>query len=239
MREFFNRIEDATSISIEADVEIESQKELYPWLFSVFIKFGNIDKGFDSFEVFLETKESLIVALEYENRAIYAGSRVKDDWNEFYFYAKDAKKLEIIISKMLKESGYQYESSVVKDAKWDFYQHNLFPSELEFCHIESEKIIFLLEEEGDKLSLKRDVEHYASFDTATQKERFVSNALLLGFEFKDDVSSEEFDHGVALVKEHSIESDEVKKVVEELYGLIKQELGYYEGWSTTLQEQDS
>ncbi|ABB44461.1 hypothetical protein Suden_1183 [Sulfurimonas denitrificans DSM 1251] len=239
MREFFNRVEDGILVAIEADVEIESQKELYPWLCSIFVKFGNISENFDSFEVFFETKESLIVALEHENRAVYAGSRVKDDWNEFYFYAKDAKKLETIISKMLKESGYKYESSVVKDAKWDFYQHNLFPSELEFCHIESDKIIFLLQEEGDKLDVKRDVEHYASFDTATQKERFVANALLCGFEFKDDVSSEEFDHGVALVKEHTIQNDEVKNVVEELYELIKKEHGYYEGWSTTLANQDS
>lgn len=239
MREFFNRVEDGILVAIEADVEIESQKELYPWLCSIFVKFGNISENFDSFEVFFETKESLIVALEHENRAVYAGSRVKDDWNEFYFYAKDAKKLETIISKMLKESGYKYESSVVKDAKWDFYQHNLFPSELEFCHIESDKIIFLLQEEGDKLDVKRDVEHYASFDTATQKERFVANALLCGFEFKDDVSSEEFDHGVALVKEHTIQNDEVKNVVEELYELIKKEHGYYEGWSTTLANLDS
>jgi len=239
MREFFNRIEDGSLVAIEADVEIESQKELYPWLCSIFVKFGNIDKNFDSFELFFETKESLIVALEHESRAVYAGSRVKDDWNEFYFYAKDAKKLETIIAKMLKESGYKYESSVVKDAKWDFYHKNLFPSELEFCHIESDKIIFLLEEEGDKLDVKRDVEHYASFDTATQKDRFIASALLCGFEFKDDVSSEEFEHGVALVKEHSIQNDDVKSVVEELYGLIKKEFGYYEGWSTTLVDEQN
>lgn len=239
MREFFNRVEDGVLVNIEADIEIESQKEIYPWLCSIFVKFGEINKEFDGFELFFETKEALIVALEYENRAVYAGSRVKDDWNEFYFYAKDAKKLEPIISKMLKESGYKYESSVVKDAKWDFYQHNLFPSELEFCHIQSDKIIFLLQEEGDNIDAKRDVEHYASFDTATQKDRFVANALLSGFEFKDDVSSEEFDHGVALVKEHTIQNEEVRSVVEELFELIKKEHGYYEGWSTTLADEEN
>lgn len=234
MREFFNRVEDESLVVIEADVDVESQTEEYPWLCSVFIKFINLDKNFDDFELFLEIKESLIVSLEHKDRAIYVGSRVSDNWHEFYFYAKEAKKLEPIISKMLKESGYKYESSIVKDIKWDFYQNNLFPSELEFCHIESDKIIFLLEEEGDRLDALRDVEHYASFDTATQKERFVANALLCGFAFKDDVSSEEFEHGVALTKEHTLKSDEVRVVVEEIYELIKKEHGYYEGWSTTL-----
>ncbi len=140
---------------------------------------------------------------------------------------------------MLRDSGYKYESSVVKDAKWDFYHKNLSPTELEFHNIESDKIIFLLEEEGDNLSTPRDVEHYASFETATQKERFVQSASEHGFAFKDDISSEEFEHGVALVKEHSVKNEDVRKIVEELYPLIKKEHGYYEGWSTVLVDLES
>lgn len=239
MRELFSRIEDGEVINIEADVDLDDEQGSYPWLFSVFIKFGNIDENSDSFENFLETKESLIIALEHENISKYVGARVKDDWNEFYFYAKSAKNLEIIVTKMLKESGYKYESGVVKDAKWDFYHKNLYPTELEFHNIESDKIIFLLEEEGDELSTPRDVEHYVSFDTATQKERFIQNALTCGFKFKDDISSEEFEHGVALVKLHTVVNEEVRRVVEELYELVKKEYGYYEGWSTILVDTQS
>ncbi len=92
----------------------------------------------------------------------------------------------------------------------------------------------MLQEEGDELSTPRDVEHYISFDTATQKERFIKNIITYGFEFKDDISSEEFEHGAALVKFHSVTNEELRNVVEELYELIKKEHGYYEGWSTTL-----
>lgn len=234
MRELFSRIEDGEVVNIEAEVDLEDEKELYPWLFSVFVKFGNLDEESENFENFLETKESLIIALEYENMAKYIGSRLKDEWNEFYFYARSAKNLEVIVTKMLRDSGYKYESSVVKDAKWDFYHKYIYPTELELYNIESDKIIFLLEEEGDELSTPRDVEHYVSFETATQKERFVQNALACGFEFKDDISSEEFEHGVALVKKHSVQNEEVRAIVEELYALIKTEHGYYEGWSTVL-----
>jgi len=237
MREIFSRVEDGVIVAIESEVDLECQKEL-PWLCSVFVKFVNNNSDFDGFDIFFETKESLIMALEHENGAVYAGSRAKDDWNEFYFYAKSAKNLETVIAKMLKDSGYKYESSVVKDAKWDFYHKNLLPTELEFHNIESDKIIFLLEEEGDELSTSRDVEHYVSFDTATQKDRFVENALECGFEFKDDISSEEFEHGVALIKKHSVVSEDVRKVVEELYLLLKKEHGYYEGWSTVLVAKD-
>jgi len=238
MREIFERVEDSTTIKIEAEVDIEEHIEDYPWLYSLFVKPNNIEENSLDFERFLEFKESVIISLEHNNVAKYVGERASEGWYELYFYAKDSKNLEASVLKTLRESGYKYESNVVKDAKWDFYEKNIFPTELEFHDIQSSKIIFLLQEEGDELTVPRDVEHYASFDTATQKERFLKNATAHGFEFKDDISSEEFEHGVALLKKHPVTEKEVRKVVEELYGLIKKEHGYYEGWSTTLATKD-
>lgn len=234
MREIFSRVEDSAIVNIEVEVDVEDYEDNYPWLYSLFVKPNSIEENSLGFEQFLELKESIIISLEHQNRAKYVGERVSEGWHEFYFYAKDSKNLEAQAAEMLKGSGYKYESNVVKDAKWDFYAKNLFPTELEFHNIQSQKIIFLLQEEGDELWVSRDVEHYVSFDTATQKERFVKSALEHGFEFKDDISSEEFEHGVALVKKHQVTEEEVRGVVEELYELIKKEHGYYEGWSTTL-----
>ena len=94
--------------------------------------------------------------------------------------------------------------------------------------------IYLLEEEGDTLEVPRMVEHYISFDTPTQKERFVNALTQDSFSFKDEISSEEFENGIALSKEHSVTREAVAVVVEELFEMIKNEQGYYEGWSTTL-----
>ena len=169
MREIFNRVEDSQLISIEVEVDAQDFEGSNPWLFSVFVKSNNIDEKSSGFEQFLETKESLIIALEHDKMAKYVGTRINDGWHEFYFYAKNSKNLDTIVTKMLKDSGYKYESGVVKDAKWDFYVKNLFPTELEFHNIQSDNIIFLLQEEGDNLLSARAVEHYVSFDTATQK----------------------------------------------------------------------
>jgi len=240
MREFFKRVEDdGSEIYIESDMSAYGYSERYSWLFSVFIKFDADKNSKDSFEEFLETKEALIIAIEHEGSAKYVGSRVVDGWNELYFYAEDSKALNTIVSKMLSNSGYVYESNVVKDAKWDFHYKHLVPSELESAHIQSEKIIFLLEEEGDELSKPRIVEHYVSFATPTQKERFLETLSLDGFSFKDEISSDDFENGLALVKEHAVTENEVKQVVEELFEVLKKEQGYYEGWSTTLANDDS
>ena len=238
MREIFKRVDDGSELTVEVEVDAGEFKSDYPWLFSVFIKYDGVDDSSDAYEEFLETKESLIIAIEYEDKAKYLGSRVVDGWSEFYFCASVSKELVSMVSAILKDSGYTYESNVVKDPKWNFYETQLFPTELEFAHIQSAKIIFLLEEEGEDLTIKRDVEHYVSFDTPTQKNRFINTLNIEGFSFKDDISSEEFEHGVALVKKHAVTEEEVQKVVDELFEAVKKEKGDYEGWSTTLVSSD-
>lgn len=237
MREIFPRLEDNSTVYIEVDMNAYAYVKRFAWLFSVFIKFDALDDSNAGFEEFLETKESLIIALEHNDTAKYVGMRVVDGWSELYFYSDDSKELDSTVAKMLTPSKYQYESSVVKDAKWDFHHKHIFPTELEQCHIESEKIIFMLQEEEDDLSVARDVEHYVSFDTPTQKNRFINTLSLDGFSVKDEIDSDEFENGVALVKHHAVTSETVKNVVTELFSELKKHQGYYEGWSTTLASQ--
>ena len=234
MREIFKKIDEDQEFIVEVALDASEYKSNHPWLFSVFIKYDGIDDSSDAYEEFLETKESLIIAIEYEDKAKYLGSRIVDGWSEFYFCASSSKELDSTVTAILKDSGYVYESNVVRDTKWGFYETQLFPTELEFAHIQSDKIIFLLEEEGEDLAVPRDVEHYVSFETPTQKNRFINTLEIDGFSFKDEISSEEFEHGVALIKNHAVTESEVRKVVDELFAEVKKESGYYEGWSTTL-----
>ncbi len=250
MREIFERkqsgashnkdcLEDGESTFYEVNMNADEFKDENPWLFSVFVKFDSSDETRDGFEEFLETKGSLIIALESEGKVHYVGSRVVDGWNELYFYSSDSKELNSMSTAILKESGYTYESNVVKDKKWKLYETQLFPTELEQHNIQTAKIVFLLEEEGDELSIPRDVEHYVSFEVPTQKNRFINTLNIDGFSLKDEISSEEFENGVALVKNHAVTYEEVTKVIAELFEFVKKEGGYYEGWSTALTNSDS
>jgi len=239
MREFFKRVEDGNEIIVETDMNAYAYSQKFNWLLSIFIKFDTSDESVEGFEEFLETKESLIITLEHKERAKYVGGRTLDGWSELYFYADDSKGLDKIVASILAPTHYVYESHTVRDTKWDFHHKNLTPNELELAHMQSEKIIYLLEEEGDNLKAVRPVEHYVSFDTPTQKEKFLENLNLKDFVFKDEISSDEFENGLALVKEHAVTSEEVQKVVEELFEAIKAQNGYYEGWSTTLIDEEA
>jgi len=238
MREFFNRVEDSDLVRIEVDLSAKDYQETHPWLFSVFIKYDGFEDTDEKMAEFFELKESLIIAMEYKGISYYVGNRIIDNWSEVYFCAEDSKGLESIANDILKSSGYVYECNVVKDAKWEFYDFNIMPTELEMVIMQSNKIIELLEEEGDDNSVAREVEHYASFDTAGQKDRFVQKAATCGFTFKDDLDPDEYDHGVALVKEHSITEEEILHVVSDIFALIEEERGSYELWSTLIQEKE-
>ncbi|MDY0117389.1 MAG: DUF695 domain-containing protein [Sulfurimonadaceae bacterium] len=233
MREIFTRIEDNTSVNIEVETDLEDFNDTHPWLLSVFIKFVKTNED-DNYYSFLETKESLIIALEMQGAAHYAGTREVDGWSELYFYARNSKDLDTTVAKQLKDTPYIYESNVVKDAKWGFYNKQLLPTDLEFCHIESAKIIFLLEEEGDTLETEREVEFYAVFDTPTQKERFIDKALDIGYVYKDDLSTEEYPYGVAMTKHQSVLYETITPVVTEFFTMLETERAHYEGWSTVL-----
>jgi uncharacterized protein (TIGR01619 family) len=234
MTQIYYKQEDGQKIATEVDLNAYGYMQKYSWLFSVFIKFDLEDETQEKYEEFLDTKASIIATVEYNEDAKYVGSRVVDGWTELYFYAKDSKSLGNKVSSILSSLEYAYEANVVKDAKWDFFNFNLYPSELEFHSIESQNIIEQLEQEGDKLDQQRPVEHYVHFDTPTQKERYIAGLSLEGFAYKDDISSEDFDNGIALVKTHDVLPETLEKVVYEICESLKKDHGYYAGWSTVL-----
>jgi len=225
----FTRIEDGNAVLIEHVALPESPKG-YRTLFNIFIKITNLED-----EKFLKLKEALILAVEYNDSACYVGSRFVDGWYELYFYAKDSKGLNTTASDILKESGYAYESGVVKDPKWNFYYKSLEPTPLELIDLQSKQIIAMLENEGDNVEESREVEHYLFFSTPSQKERFVkeleTNEV---FSFLDEIENDSFENGIAVVANHNVTFNEVQKVTHTLYDLVSKEHGFYEGWSTTL-----
>ena len=211
--------------------DIRNEAEL-EYLVSVFVKFNALHEEIEKIEAFLDFKERVIEALKKE--AVYIGMRVVDGWSEFYFYSKESKGIEQKIGAIFSGSGYVYETSVVKDSKWDFYYKNLFPSDLEMYLIYSKKIVLQMMAEGDDLAAPREVEHYVSFDTKSQKERFLKSIEKIGFVYKDDVDNKELAYAVAIAKEHALDQDSLQSNISQLLELIKKDHGRYELWSAPL-----
>jgi hypothetical protein len=234
MREIFTRTEDNQIVRIEVNLDAKEHKEFNPYILSVFIKYDVLNEDNDGLDEFFEIKESLIIALELDEKTVYAGNRLVGEWSEIYFYSQESKGLETKVLQILKPTKYMNEANVVKDAQWEFFDYNIFPNDLELCLMQSQKIVEHMQDVGDKTDESREVEHYASFETPTQKQRFIENAEQNGFTFKADIEDEDIKYGVALIKEHNLSEDNIKKIITQLHEYIKQENGEYELWSTTL-----
>ena len=219
-------------IFIEVNLgDIRFAKEM-EYLISVFVKFDAMHEDIDDVEDFLEFKETLIDSLGVDTE--YVGMRIVDGWSEFYFYAKDSKGTEQKVAAIFRDSGYIYETSIVKDPRWNFYYKNLFPSDLEMYLIYSKKIVLQMMAEGDVLAIPREVEHYVSFDTASQKKRFLENIKEIGFAYKDDIDNKELEHAVAITKTHALDQDSLRKNIKQLVDLVAKDHGKYELWSSTV-----
>ena len=221
-------------VKIEVDPNAYGYMQKFPWLLSLFIKFDSQEHSMEECEQFLDTKESLITFLQLDNTSKYVGSREIDGWSELYFYTQNSKDFTKKVAAFLQDFEYPFETNIVKDAKWEFFKKTLYPTEEEWDAIESKRIIKMLYEEGDDIMVPRKVEHYVYFDTPTQKERFVERLPLEGFAYQDEISTEDFENGVALVKEHNVGVDTIAHETALLREAIAPQNGHYALWSTTM-----
>ncbi len=165
----------------------------------------------------------------------YVGWRLIDGWLEFYFYAEQAKGFENALNDALKPK-YQFESGNRKDKKYETYYKMLMPNDKEYHNIQSEDIIADLEEAGDDLEAEHRIEYHAMFMTSTQRKRFIEAIEEAGFsflqDFLDEKAEDDFVYGVVFTKLSPVSIDTLNKHTEDIFPLIKQEHGRYEGWGT-------
>lgn len=165
----------------------------------------------------------------------YVGWRLIDGWLEFYFYAEQAKGFENALNDALKPQ-YQFESGNRKDKKYETYYKMLMPNDKEYHNIQSEEIIADLEEAGDDLEAEHRIEYHAMFMTSTQRKRFIEEIEEAGFsflqDFLDEKAEDDFVYGVVFTKLSPVSIEILNKHTKEIFPLIKQEHGRYEGWGT-------
>jgi len=219
-----------TEVDLSLSDEVPDDER--PWLLWLFVKVANSEDV-----EFISFRNDLIETLDSQIEAVYAGTISKDGWCELYFYASTSKKFENITSEvMARHTKYPYERGSSKDTKWEMYQERLYPDSFEIIGMQSRHTLEALLEEGDDLSVPREVEHYFFFQTPTALQRFETSMLSQGFILKEHINDDESDYvyGVTLIKVESITPEQVNETTSMLYELVLQDHGHYEGWSTVL-----
>ena len=239
MIEYYITASDESSVKTELEMDYldGAPQEERPWLLWAFLKMDDVDE--DGFATPAELQrvtsvtDTLKETLSNEIDAISVGQKYEDGWLELYFYAPTAKKFQSIVSKVL-GSGFITDTGSTKDAKWEHYLYTLYPSALMLQQVQSRHIMNELKEEGDDLTLQREVEHYMGFLTESQAKRVAEELYLHGFKEKEISynSSEEYGNTLIMTQEHAIDSELLEELAFLLITTAEKEHGIYAGWST-------
>ena len=239
MIEYYIATSDESSVKTELEMDYleNAPQQERPWLLWAFLKMNDVDE--EGFATAAELQrvtgvtDTLKETLSNEIDAISVGQKYEDGWLELYFYAPTAKKFQSIVSKVL-GSDFITDTGSTKDAKWEHYLYTLYPSALMLQQVQSRHIIDELKEEGDDLTLEREVEHYMGFLTESQAKRVSEELYLHGFKEKEVSynSSEEYGNTLVLTQEHAIDAELLEELAFLLITTAEKEHGIYVGWST-------
>jgi len=164
---------------------------------------------------------------------------------EFYFYGPQPDRFEQAVAGALKSfSHHEFETGTKEDPDWSQYLNVLYPSPEEHERIKNLHVIEALEKHGDSLKKARLVSHWAYFTSPQDRDRFIAKAVSAGFKFKvtdlseSDNSGAEQPYGVTLERVDRVDWDSINEATLELFRLAQEVNGDYDGWETSVEEDD-
>src|SRR5690606_29507768 len=182
-----------------------------------------------------ELGRSLDAALSRElgaravGRATGAGERAL-----YYYVSSDDRAEEIAESALASFSEYDLELEIADDPEWKRYRFFLYPGPLQVHQMRSRRIIEQLRSHGDSLVEPRVVSHWLYFETAADRERFVSEIAGEGFVIADrdesESSSDARRFGLTIEREDSVDVESIHELTLLLFEKARNVNGDYDGW---------
>jgi hypothetical protein len=183
---------DGRPVSINVDLGLFTAAPIKerPFVIILRTKIKNPDtKGMPYSEeqgTLLQIEDSLIDELGKETGAIFAGRFTQRGLREFYFYAPDTIGYEKGVKQAMKNfPAYEWLSRAKEDKKWENYYTVLYPADVELIKIKSKRQIETISQSN--LVSKKDIliNHYFSFNTFSNREKFLRELPWPGFEIME------------------------------------------------------
>lgn len=171
--------------------------------------------------------------------AILSGRITTEGRREFYFYGEHNDGLEACVASALGAfNDYQFDFGSQRDATWNQYLSVLYPSEEELQKIRNRSVLDALEREGDIDTTVREVSHWVYFQTPDQRDRFLKDAIQLGYRQGNHLcgSHELRPFGIIIHRDQAVTSDLIDEAVIELFRLANHHGAEYDGWETMVEK---
>jgi Family of unknown function (DUF695)/Regulator of ribonuclease activity B len=188
----------------------------------------------EEYPALIEIEDKLSAAIA-DTDTIYVGRNTSNGCRDFYFYRRNSDGWEQQTAAiMIHFSAYQYETGVRHDAEWTSYRNFLYPTPTAVQHIQNRRVCDNLERQGDPLTATRDISHWAYFEDAESRTRFLARTQKLGFvcqsTFLSDRSNLRF--GATVVRSDLPCFANIDDVVLPIYQAADECNGDYDGWET-------
>lgn len=196
------------------------------------------NEEFETLKTIEDRLHELIIA---RRNATYAGRLTTNGRRDFYFYMGDTTLYDKTISEsMVAFPTYSFDFGIKDDRKWEQYFNFMYPNPRQFQSIQNRRVIDNLEEQGDKLTTARPVDHWIYFKNDDDRNLFLKNIKHLNFEIvsKDKTTSfGDFPYKLHISRVDNVDYNSVDEYVLELFEIATECNGDYDGWETSIEKE--
>ncbi|OWQ45505.1 hypothetical protein CDL60_19925 [Roseateles noduli] len=198
------------------------------------------DDGLSSqteFDQLIVIEDALTEALCDEHTA-FVGRNTSDGCRDFYFYVSAPDTWGARTESAMKSFGdYEFQTGTREDPEWSSYTGFLLPGPWDRERIQNRRVCEQLEENGDALTVPREIDHWAYFSDAASAAAFIDEIRPLGFQLKEaprlDEERDAISVNVSRVDVPSMQA--IDEVTHPLFEAAQRHGGEYDGWGCSVE----
>jgi len=183
-----------------------------------------------------EVMDDLCPRLESDAAALYAGRVRGGGEARIWVYSAPEHRQRIEQLARRAFAGRDLEIQHRDDPEWDMYVA-MSPSRREEQSFMDGRVVMKLQEQGDPLTPKRDVRHYAYFADPAAAKAFAGRVAKMGFKTSVDKSERPEERRpwvVCASRDDSVVHPQISEITGELVDIADELGGEYDGWEAML-----
>jgi len=186
----------------------------------------------------LDAFEARVIERIAQVGLVYVGRlRHRGTW-EAAFYGPPRKLAVVLDAASEVPDGRRVDALGEHDPTWTYYRELLLPDAERRRWMDDRRLVQVLKDQGDLLSVRRRVDHELGFPSAEARQAFVDSATRLGFTVERvwDAGDAATRFAVLVARADAIELDHIHDVVMSLVDAAEAHGGHYAGWRTSIEK---
>ena len=191
--------------------------------------------GEDEAEVMYPVEDQLSDAARAQGLRFIGRLRNNGGWQLTFMGApKLEPELHALAQAALAAAGREFSLVSDHDPEWKYYTGFLYPDPERMRWIQDRRVVDVLQQHGDPLTVERRVDHWAYFPDERARSAFLAAVAAHGFEPQVPASTDE-NFAAHVHRVDSVALDDIHEVTTLLEELAEKHGGEYDGWETSVE----